>query len=270
MRSTPISRLNAEKSGPFHGPLIHSISVFLLSPDPVSNVESQGHQRHIGHQYKSARQQVKEGIRQEAVEQFKYGISLSLNCKEIVGAGIKPRKSHSHVDQKYHEGYDQYGEQWRQAEQFQGFGGGAGGAGGGNPFGGFDFSGFGGGAGGFSDFFESLFGRKGQQGGGFGGFQGFGGTSARTHSGEMNATVTIDFYTAMLGGEVILSLSNGQKVKMKVKPETQPGTKVRLRGKGYDRGDGTFGDLVITYQVKLPTNLTEQQKQLLRQMQAAR
>ena len=163
--------------------------------------------------------------------------------------------------------YDQYGEQWKQAEQFQGFGGGAG-AGGGNPFGGFDFSGFGsaGGVGGFSDFFESLFGRKGQQGGGFGGFQGFGGTSARTHSGEMNANVTIDLYTALLGGEVILSLSNGQKVKMKVKPETQPGTIVHLRGKGYDRGDGTFGDLVITYQVKLPTNLTEQQKQLLRQM----
>ena len=166
--------------------------------------------------------------------------------------------------------YDQYGEQWKQAEQFQGFGGG--GAGGGNPFGGFDFSGFsGGGAGGFSDFFESLFGRKGQQGGGFGGFQGFGGGgSARTSTGEMSANVTIDLYTALLGGEVILSLANGQKVKMKIKPETQPGTKVRLRGKGYDRGDGTFGDLVITYQVKLPTNLTEQQRQLLRQMQAAR
>ena len=166
--------------------------------------------------------------------------------------------------------YDQYGEQWKQAEQFEGFGGG--GAGGGNPFSGFDFSGFGGGgAGGFSDFFESLFGRKGQQGGGFGGFQGFGGgASARTSTGEMSANVTIDLYTALLGGEVILSLSNGQKVKMKVKPETQPGTKVRLRGKGYDRGDGTFGDLVITYQVKLPSNLTEQQRQLLRQMQAAR
>jgi len=164
--------------------------------------------------------------------------------------------------------YDQYGEQWKQAEQFQGFGGG--GAGGGNPFGGFDFSGFGSGGGVFSDFFENLFGRKGQQGGGFGGFQGFGGSSARTNTGEMSANVTIDLYTALLGGEVILSLSNGQKVKMKVKPETQPGTKVRLRGKGYDRGDGTFGDLVITYQVKLPTNLTEQQRQLLRQMQVAR
>ena len=166
--------------------------------------------------------------------------------------------------------YDQYGEQWKQAEQFQGFGGGAGG---GNPFGGFDFSQFtSGSGGGFSDFFESLFGRKGREGGGFGGFQGFSsggagyGRQARTNSGEMNANVTIDLYTALLGGEVMLSLSNGQKVKMKIKPETQPGTKVRLRGKGYDRGDGTFGDLIITYQVKLPTNLTERQKSLLQQM----
>ena len=168
--------------------------------------------------------------------------------------------------------YDQYGEQWKQADQFGGFG--AGGAGGGNPFGGFDFSSFTGG-GGFSSFFEDLFGRKGQQGGGFGGFQGFSGGSsgfghqARTHSGEMNANVTIDLYTAMLGGEVMITLSNGSKVKMKIKPETQPGTKVRLRGKGYDRGDGTFGDLIITYQVKLPTNLTERQKELLREMQRA-
>ena len=170
--------------------------------------------------------------------------------------------------------YDQYGEQWKQADTFNagGFGGGAGG---GNPFGGFDFSQFtSGSGGGFSDFFESLFGRRGQQGGGFGGFQGFssGGASrqARTSSGEMNATVSIDLYTALLGGEVMITLSNGQKVKMKIKPETQPGTKVRLRGKGYDRGDGTFGDLIVTYQVKLPTNLTERQKQLLQEMRLSK
>jgi curved DNA-binding protein len=168
--------------------------------------------------------------------------------------------------------YNQYGEQWRQAEQFGGFGGG-GGAGGGNPFGGFDFSSFQGG--GFSQFFQDLFGRTGKAGGGFGGFQGFGGSAqsgfsgfsgARQHSGEMNANVTIDLYTAMLGGEIIVTLSNGQKLKLKIKPETQPGTKVRLRGKGYDRGDGTFGDLIITYQVKLPTNLTDRQRDLLQQM----
>lgn len=167
--------------------------------------------------------------------------------------------------------YDQYGEQWKQADAFGA--GGFGASGGGNPFGGFDFSQFSSGSGGgFSDFFESLFGRKGRQGGGFGGFQGFSsgstgfGQQGRTHSGEMNANVTIDLYTALLGGEVMLTLSNGNKVKMKIKPETQPGTKVRLRGKGYDRGDGTFGDLIITYQVKLPTNLSERQKSLLQQM----
>ena len=172
--------------------------------------------------------------------------------------------------------YDKYGEQWKQAEAYEKAGGGFGGYGGagGNPFEGFDFSGFTNG-GGFSSFFEDLFGRKGRQGGGFGGFQGFSsgrsgfGHETRTNSGEMNANVSIDLYTALLGGEVIITLSNGQKVKMKIKPETQPGTKVRLRGKGYDRGDGTFGDLIITYQVKLPTNLTEHQKDLIRQLRNA-
>ena len=174
--------------------------------------------------------------------------------------------------------YDQYGEQWKQAEQFGGFGGAQGsgyggfGGAGSNPFEGFDFSGFTGG-GGFSSFFENLFGRNGHQGGGCGGFQWFSGGSsrqARTSSGEMNATVSIDLYTALLGGEVMITLSNGQKLKMKIKPETQPGTKVRLRGKGYDRGDGTFGDLIITCQVKLPTNLTERQKSLLQEMRLSR
>ena len=166
--------------------------------------------------------------------------------------------------------YDQYGEQWKQAEQFGGFGGGTGGSTGGNPFGSFDFSSFQGG--GFSQFFQDLFGRAGKQGGGFGGFQGFGGntgfgrSTGRQHSREMNANVSIDLYTALLGGEIIVTLSNGQRLKLKIKPETQPGTKVRLRGKGYDRGDGTFGDLIITYQVKLPQNLTERQRELLRQM----
>ena len=85
----------------------------------------------------------------------------------------------------------------------------------------------------------------------------------------MNAKVNIDLYTALLGGEVIIQLSNGSKIKLKVKPETQNGTKVRLRGKGYDRGDGTYGDLIITYNVTLPTNLTERQKQLLNEMRYA-
>ena len=166
--------------------------------------------------------------------------------------------------------YDKYGEQWKNAEAYEnagGFGGFGGGNAGGNPFEGFDFNSFGGG-GGFSSFFQDLFGGGGRsssfRSAGFGG--GFNG-GARQNSGEMEAKVSIDLYTAMLGGEVVIQLSNGQKIKLKVKPETQPGAKVRVRGKGDDRGDGTFGDLIITYNVKLPTNLTERQKDLLRQMQ---
>lgn len=35
-------------------------------------------------------------------------------------------------------------------------------------------------------------------------------------------------------------------------------------------GDGTFGDLMITYNVKLPTGLNDKQKDLLRQMKNAK
>ncbi|GAB4005728.1 J domain-containing protein [Spirosoma migulaei] len=77
----------------------------------------------------------------------------------------------------------------------------------------------------------------------------------------------IDLYTAMLGGERIVETMDG-KVKLTVKPETQSGTKVRLKGKGFPiyKQEGSFGDLYITWQVKLPTNLTDQQKELFRQL----
>lgn len=161
--------------------------------------------------------------------------------------------------------YDKYGEQWRNADAYEqagGFGGGAAGGGGGSPFEGFDFNSFGGGGGGFSSFFQDLFGGGRRRSQGFSTGQAYGGPNP----GQMEATVGIDMYTALLGGEVVIQLSTGQKLKLKVKPLTQGGTKVRLRGKGYDRGDGTFGDLIITYNVKLPDHLSDHQKELLEQM----
>lgn len=155
--------------------------------------------------------------------------------------------------------YDQFGERWKDAESF-GQGGGTYGwsqQGGGSPFDGIDFSSFAGG--GFSSFFKDLFGSAGRRA-----ESGF--SAKRQNSGEMHASVNIDMYTAMLGGEVIIQLNNGTKAKLHVKPVTQNGTKVRLRGKGYNRGDGTFGDLIITYNVLLPTTLSERQRQLLQQM----
>ena len=166
--------------------------------------------------------------------------------------------------------YDQYGEQWREAEQFQGNGSSRFYTGsGGSPFEGFDFSSFQGGSG-FSSFFENLFGRGGGDGHGFSRFysggqnhhNGCSRTCSEPH--ETQASITIDMYTALLGGDVMVGLSDGQKLKLKVKPGTQPGQKARLRGKGQN---GT--DLILTYNVTLPTSLTPHQQELLRQMQQA-
>lgn len=159
--------------------------------------------------------------------------------------------------------YDQYGEHWQQAEAFGGAGWGNGrGTSWNDSFSGFDFSQFGDAeSGSFSSFFESLFGGAARQGA----FRG--GTFRQSRpEADMNIVVTIDLYTALLGGDILLQTQGG-KLKLRVKPETQNGAKVRLRGKGYGRGDGTYGDLIVTYAVKLPTNLTERQKELLREMQ---
>ena len=57
-------------------------------------------------------------------------------------------------------------------------------------------------------------------------------------------------------------------MKLKVNAETQPGTKIRLKGKGFAvfKSDNKFGDLYVTYNVKMPTNLTEQEKELFVQL----
>ena len=87
---------------------------------------------------------------------------------------------------------------------------------------------------------------------------------------DLYADVHIDLYTAVLGGETTIHTLDGQ-VKLKVRPGTQNGDKARLKGKGFPvyKQEGSFGDLIITYQVTLPTQLTEKQKELFRQLQAA-
>ncbi len=89
----------------------------------------------------------------------------------------------------------------------------------------------------------------------------------RRQGADLFATAKIDVYTAVLGGELTIETLTG-KVKLQVKPETQNGTKVKLKGKGlpvYKR-EGQHGDLYITYDVQIPTNLTEKQKQLFEEL----
>ena len=84
---------------------------------------------------------------------------------------------------------------------------------------------------------------------------------------DLKSKISIDLYTAVLGGDVKVETLEGS-VNLKVKPETQSGTTVRLKGKGFPvyKKDGEFGDLFVTYDVKLPTNLTEKQKELFEQL----
>jgi curved DNA-binding protein len=57
-------------------------------------------------------------------------------------------------------------------------------------------------------------------------------------------------------------------VKLKVAPGTQNGTKVRLKGKGFPvyKKENQYGDLYVTFQVKIPKDLTEKQKELFTEL----
>lgn len=92
-------------------------------------------------------------------------------------------------------------------------------------------------------------------------------TNFKRMGNDLYTTVDIDLYTAVLGGEATIDTLNG-KVKLKVKPETQNGTKIRLKGKGFPayKKEGEFGDLFITFSVKIPTHLTEKQKELFTEL----
>lgn len=177
---------------------------------------------------------------------------------DVIGDPVKRKK------------YDQYGERWKDMDAFnnqangeaynQQYGTGAdfGDFGG---FEGFDFNSFSNNGSGFSSFFESMFGA--------GSKSGYTSKQRTKRSNDTSATISIDMYTALLGGEIIAQISDGSKIKLKVKPYTTDGTKVRLKGKGKDLGNGTKGDLILTYRVSLPTDLSDKQKELLKQMRDA-
>ncbi len=117
--------------------------------------------------------------------------------------------------------------------------------------------------------------------GGYGGQGSNGGTSGDLHikfsvknstafkrdGDNLLTTANLDIYTAMLGGEITVDTFNG-KVKLKVAPETENGTKVKLKGKGFPvyKKEGAFGDLIITYELTLPKDLSAEEKELVQQL----
>ncbi len=96
-------------------------------------------------------------------------------------------------------------------------------------------------------------------------------TSFKRVGDDLYTTIDLPLYTAMLGAELIVDTMAG-KLKLKVPAETQNGTKTRIKGKGFPvyKKDGQFGDLYITYNIKLPAGLSEKEKELFNELAALR
>jgi curved DNA-binding protein len=89
---------------------------------------------------------------------------------------------------------------------------------------------------------------------------------ARTGN-DLTLDVPVPLYRALLGGEQTVETLGGP-VKIKLKPETANGSRLRLRGKGFPvyRQEGQHGDLYLRLNVQLPTNLTEEERGLIQQL----
>jgi curved DNA-binding protein len=88
-------------------------------------------------------------------------------------------------------------------------------------------------------------------------------TAFKREGNDLHTAVDLDLYTAILGGDITIDTFEG-KVKLTIKPETQNNTRVKLKGKGFPiyKKEGEFGDLFVTWQIKLPTNLGAREKEL--------
>jgi curved DNA-binding protein len=84
---------------------------------------------------------------------------------------------------------------------------------------------------------------------------------------DLYTDAEVDLYTAVLGGETTIDTLSG-KLKLKIAAGTQNETRVRVKGKGFPvyRHEGQFGDLYVTYKVKIPTNLSEKEKELFTEL----
>jgi curved DNA-binding protein len=96
-------------------------------------------------------------------------------------------------------------------------------------------------------------------------------TNFKRDKENLYTTIDLDLYKSLLGGDVTVDTFDG-KVKLKVKPETQNGTQIKLKGKGFPvyKKENQFGDLYITYNIKTPKNLTTKEIELFTELSKLR
>lgn len=84
---------------------------------------------------------------------------------------------------------------------------------------------------------------------------------------DLRVTQPVDLYTLLLGGEVTVETFRG-RVSLTIPPETRAGQSFRLRGRGMPvlRREGEFGDLIVEVMPALPRDLSDREKELLREL----
>jgi len=84
---------------------------------------------------------------------------------------------------------------------------------------------------------------------------------------DLHTDVTIDLYTAVLGGEVTVQTLAGNVV-LTIPAGIQPGQSIRLAGRGIPRlnAPNNKGDLFAHIKVKIPHSLTPRQKELFQEI----
>ena len=81
----------------------------------------------------------------------------------------------------------------------------------------------------------------------------------------------VDLYILVLGGELEVETLHG-KVKIKVKPGTNPGSKIRLKNKGFPlyKHAHQHGDLYVTLDANIPKDLSKKEKELFEELKNLR
>ncbi len=83
---------------------------------------------------------------------------------------------------------------------------------------------------------------------------------------DVHRELRIPLYDAVLGGEISFQGPSGSTLTLKIPPEAQGGSQLRLVGQGLPRAGGQAGDLYVRLQVEVPTGLTDQERSLFRQL----
>ena len=84
---------------------------------------------------------------------------------------------------------------------------------------------------------------------------------------DLHCDINIPFYKAILGAKIEVQTMEGRS-RVKVPAGTQPGAKLRLKGKGMPRMGGKgSGNLYVVIGVEIPKKLSEKQRELIEEFE---